>query len=100
MDVVLEVTDYFVGDYFYAWAHPLKSPPYSYNASALSSDPGAVESTWQYEPAAHFMRLEPSEAAYMSAWDRSNIYRQAFSLFMVTWYVGNPLYRRRGRGPY
>ena len=91
MDLVLEVSDYLVGDYVFAWAKPLKSPPYSYNASEPSNGPIRGHSSWQYKPAASFLPLEPSEAAYMSAWDRSNMTRQAISLFLITWCVSKTL---------
>lgn len=33
------------------------------------------------------MMLEPSPAAYQSAWDRDNIYRQSVSFFAILWFV-------------
>lgn len=84
MDVVLEITDAFISDYIYAWAHPANpSAPYDYLDAANTT----VTSSWQYKPASSFFRIEPSQAAYMSAWNRDNIYRQTITLFLITWYV-------------
>ncbi len=85
MDVVLELTDTFLADYVYAWAYPAKSvPSYSYSDSNSTSP---VFSSWQYKPASTFIYVEPSDAAYMSAWSRDNMCRQAITLFLITWFV-------------
>lgn len=86
MDIVLEVIDTFIGDHIYAKFFP---------AEVLQNESGPVSnstdeqpsSTWSYEPATAYLHLEPSKAAYMSAWPRDNIYRQATSLFLTTWCV-------------
>lgn len=84
MDVVLEITDSFIGDYVYAWAHPANpAAPYDY----LDASNATAHSSWQYKPASTFFYIEPSQSAYMSAWDRDNIFRQGISLFMITWFV-------------
>jgi len=88
MDVVLEVTDTFIGDYIYATLNPAKPPPYDFpdlsgNATVAQSFNG-----WSYKPSTALFQLEPTEYAYMSAWPRNNIYRQALSLFMLTWIFG------------
>ncbi|KAI1634149.1 hypothetical protein F4809DRAFT_543817 [Biscogniauxia mediterranea] len=91
MDVVLEVADTLIGDYIYANLHPLPPAPYNYpNSTSASTE--RVFSSWQYKPACHFFELEPSQYAYMSVWDRDNIYRQGITLFMVTWIFGFLLY--------
>lgn len=85
MDIVLEVLDTFVGDHVYAALHPSKALGNSFDpeSNATAQPP----STWHYEPATAYLHLEPSRAAYLSAWPRDNIYRQGISLFLVTWYV-------------
>lgn len=86
MDVVLEVTDSFIGDHFFSWVLPARPAPYDYpNVPTNSTD--QVFSTWHYKPSTHFFSIEPSQAAYMSSWPRDNIYRQAISLFLITWLV-------------
>ena len=85
MDVVLEITDTFIGDYLYATLHPAKPAPYDFPSFPANATGGPSE--WTYRPSTQLFQLEPSKYAYMSAWPRDNIYRQAFSLFMVTWYV-------------
>ncbi|RYP07262.1 hypothetical protein DL765_009214 [Monosporascus sp. GIB2] len=90
MDVVLELADTFIADYIYAWAYPAKPAPYDY--PGVTNATGPVFSSWQYKPAASFLHVQPSEAAYMSGWDRDNIYRQALTLFMITWIFGIILY--------
>lgn len=92
MDVVLEVFDILVGDRLYATALPATlsttlSPALSTfiedanNTLALFGD----AQSFKYQPATSYLYIEPSKYAYMSAWPRDNIYRQAFSLFLITW---------------
>ena len=89
MDVVLEVIDTFIGDYVYAWAHPVRPAPYDYHNAATNNGTDQTFSAWHYKPATAFFSIEPSQAAYMSAWPRDNIYRQAISLFLITWWVAS-----------
>jgi len=83
MDIVLEVTDTFLGDRLFAWALPLRPIPYDYPQMGNGTD--QIYSSWQYTPATQYLYLEPSEAAYKSAWPRDNLYRQAISLYLITW---------------
>lgn len=101
MDVVLELLDTFAFDHIYAKALPLQSAPAVFdpistlttgfkgfdNGSFTQSHLGgeAARSSWQYEPATPYLSFEPSQAAYMSRWDRDNIWRQAISLYAITW---------------
>ncbi|KAH7041126.1 uncharacterized protein B0I36DRAFT_379945 [Microdochium trichocladiopsis] len=91
MDVVLEVAETFVGDYVYAWAHPARPAPYDF-PNQTNQTAQQVFSTWTYKPSSTYFTLEPSQYAYMSAWDRDNILRQAISLFFITWVFGTLLY--------
>lgn len=85
MDIVLEVFDTVILDHVYATLHPTKPPLSDFNsASNTTAEPLSV---WRYEPATAYVHLEPSKAAYMSAWSRDNMYRQILSLFFITWYV-------------
>ena len=56
------------------------------NATYLpgAADGGLIRSNWQYEPATSLLPLQPSEYAYMSQWDRDNVWRQAISLYVLT----------------
>jgi Delta7-sterol 5-desaturase len=85
MDIINEICDTFVGDYVYAWAVPARPAPYDYPSHNSSAE--QVFSTWHYKPATKLFSLTPSSAAYMSAWDRDNIYRQAINVWLITWYV-------------
>lgn len=87
MDVVLEITDTFIGDYLYATLHPAKPVFYDFPEAGANATTAQALSDWSYKPATQFIHLEPSKYAYMSAWPRDNIFRQGFSLFMITWYV-------------
>lgn len=105
MDVVLEVFDTYLFDHIYAALLPVHS-------SALSSfDPistltanlggsggnttglwgegnGGVmgkKSMWEFAPASQYFSVLPGEAAWMSRWDRDNAWRQAASLYIITW---------------
>jgi lathosterol oxidase len=71
MDVALEVFDTFLLDYVYSIILP-----------ASLDDPSAQ---WHYTPATVYITLPPGKAAFASAWPRDNIYRQAISLFLITW---------------
>ncbi|KAI1393478.1 C-5 sterol desaturase [Hypoxylon trugodes] len=92
MDVVLELTDTFIADYVYAYAHPLKSAaPYDYLDVANNSTAQPL-SSWQFKTSNPYFPVEPSKYAYMSAWDRDNVYRQGITLFLITWIFGFILY--------
>ena len=91
MDIVLEVFDTFLADRAFAAALPSTSPQLSsflqtgsdsFNgtASGLGGAQGYV-----YKPATQYFSLEPSKWAYMSSLPRDNIYRQAISLYFITW---------------
>lgn len=89
MDIALEVTDTYFFDHFYSTILPAKSSLLNavgqqINGTTLSPK---IASTWQYHPSNSFLQFEPTEAAYTSQWNRDNIYRQAFSLFLITWYA-------------
>lgn len=105
MDVVLEVFDTFLFDRMYATLLPLQSTPSpsdpistltasglkGSNANATwNSAVGAAQSalsSWQFQPASQYFSVQPSEYAYLSQWDRDNLYRQCVTLYIVTAYV-------------
>jgi lathosterol oxidase len=88
MDVILEIFDTFLFDRLYAEALPA-SPPYSItvgdgvNAAnvSLGKTVGYI-----YTPSTSYFTLEPSKYAYMSSWPRDYVYRQGFTLYLITWY--------------
>lgn len=92
MDIVLEVFDTFIADRAFAAAFPASLPSSSLlqdgsdafngTASAFGGSDGYV-----YKPASSYFSLEPSKWAYMTSIQRDNIYRQAFNLYLITWYV-------------
>lgn len=89
MDVVLEIVDTYIGDYIYAWAHPAHPTSYEFlNTNSNSTE--LFSSSWQYKTANPYFEVTPSKYAYMSAWDRDNVYRQAISLYLITWFVVHP----------
>ncbi|CAM1510329.1 Fc.00g006640.m01.CDS01 [Cosmosporella sp. VM-42] len=90
MDVVLEFTDAFIGDYAYAYFFPRRPAPYDYPNAANSS--AQTFSSWTFKPATKFISVEPSEAAYMSEFDRDNPIRQAITLYFITWIFGLAVY--------
>jgi lathosterol oxidase len=90
MDVVLEMSDRFMFDYMYAWLLPAKLHDFPEHASANASYKDF--SSWTYKPATAFVQFEPSEAAYMSVWNRDNIFRQSLSLFLILWLFGLVVY--------
>jgi lathosterol oxidase len=89
MDIVLEVFDTFLFDYAYAALLPAGPVPYDLSLNGGVSNatlPRSSYSPWKYQPATDFFSITPGEAAYSSAWLRDNPYRQAMSLFLITWY--------------
>jgi len=102
MDVVLEVFDQYLGDRVWAYLLPafplaqsvllpsksdLLQPNGTY--SSMRQAATGVSSAYTYHPASQYMSFEPSDFAYMSQWDRNNIWRQAASLFTLTLYVSS-----------
>ncbi|KAI1105876.1 C-5 sterol desaturase [Jackrogersella minutella] len=91
MDVVLEIADTFVGDQVYAWALPAKQSAYDILDTANNATAESL-SSWKFESVNPYFHFEPTEYAYMSAWNRDNPYRQFITLFLITWIFGFVLY--------
>lgn len=96
MDVVLEGFDTFLFDRLYSTIFPATPGAAAYNAfkdaanatiSSLGEAPTSHYNDFQYRPASQYMSFEPSSYAYTSSWARDDVARQAFSLFLITWYV-------------
>ena len=85
MDIILELTDTFIADYIYAWAHPARATLYDFPETTNAT--AQTFSAWTYKPATSYISVQPSEAAYMSAWPRDNLYRQLITLYFIVWYV-------------
>ncbi|KAK2759403.1 c-5 sterol desaturase [Arachnomyces sp. PD_36] len=94
MDFVLEVFDTFLADPIYAKVLPvqLSSADNSGNGTLSSTIGAKAESGYVYEPSTKYLPIEPSELAYMTTCPRDNIYRQALSLFIITWIFGFLVY--------
>ncbi|KAI6779203.1 C-5 sterol desaturase-like protein [Emericellopsis cladophorae] len=92
MDIVLELTDTFIADYVYAWAHPAKPAPYDYPAGTAANTTAQTFSSWTWEPATQLLQFQPSQAAYMSAWTRDNVWRQLITLYFIVWIFGLVVY--------
>ncbi|OJD31650.1 c-5 sterol desaturase [Diplodia corticola] len=98
MDVVLEAFDTYLFDYIYAFALPspaasLGKPAAVANASyAAIPEMPSPANAWQFEPASQYLSFPPSDYAWMSCWARDNLYRQALSLFLITWIFGLVVY--------
>lgn len=105
MDVVLEVADTFLFDRLYASVLPAQSSVSSFHpistiaaswkgytdvnstweAATRLADGGFAHSAWQWQPASQYVGFQPTEYAYMSRWDRDNVFRQTLSLYALTW---------------
>lgn len=92
MDIVLEIFDTFIADRAFAAAFPSTRP----SSSLLQKGGDAINATasafggsqeYVYKPATAYFSIEPSKYAYMSSLPRDNLYRQAISLYLITWYV-------------
>lgn len=88
MDVVLDVCDAFLFDRLYAMLLPASkfdSARASTQHMATTTFSSMREMPTPYQPASQYLRIEPSLYAYMSIWQRDNIFRQALSLYLITW---------------
>lgn len=87
MDIALELCDTYLFDHMYKAILPAQPAPYNLHNAASNSTAldYRAASKWEFKPASTILSFTPGDAAYMSAWDRENIYRQAFSLFLITW---------------
>ncbi|KAK5162384.1 c-5 sterol desaturase [Oleoguttula sp. CCFEE 6159] len=102
MDVVLEVFDTFLFDRLYAAVHPaspaiaayhgLQNTKFSPNATLSSAREAGTAAAYNYQPASQYFSFEPSDLAYMSQWTRDNMWRQALSLYLITWIFGLVIY--------
>ncbi|KAI9890961.1 MAG: c-5 sterol desaturase [Vezdaea aestivalis] len=96
MDIVLEGFDTFLFDPLYALVFPARPelqafPSSSANATRLAAK--VIPSTqWTYQPSTKYFSLTPGKYAYMSALPRDNIYRQALTLYLITWCFGLVVY--------
>lgn len=103
MDVVLELADTYMFDRLYANLLPIQSaftaldPISTLTAGFKSLDnstsfndasqaaAAVAQSSWQFEPASQYFSVQPSEYAWMSRWDRDNLWRQFISFYIITW---------------
>jgi len=92
MDIVLEAFDTFISDPIYAQLFPATPGREAYNAiKSMTGNSTFSKSTtyynnYQYQPASQYISFSPSKYAYMSSLQRDNAWRQATSLFTITWY--------------
>lgn len=92
MDIVLEVVDTFIFDHIYSSLLPasILAPTANATFSSLREEPTGFAlpaATWQYEPASKYFSVQPSQAAYESAWPRDDWRRQLLTLYLITWYA-------------
>lgn len=99
MDLVLEGFDRYLFDYMYATVLPSPtaySEADSHNAtlSSLKEVPTGFPSHngYNFVPASSMIQFAPTEWAYKSELARDNIYRQALSLYIITWIFGLIIY--------
>lgn len=93
MDVILEVFDTFAFDRFYASILPGSSRvgafPQKSGVNTTYPILDRIAHDYHYAPATQYISFQPSDYAYMSQWNRDNIFRQATSLFLITWCVAS-----------
>jgi lathosterol oxidase len=97
MDVVLEGFDTYLFDRLYAAILPASPSTVAYNGfkaavgsanatfSSMREEPTAYYNTYQFHPASEYLSFSPSKYAYMSSLPRDDVFRQALSLFLITW---------------
>lgn len=90
MDVVLEIFDTFLFDRLYATVYPATTPMVLKKVVQDAIIPTSSFSSMRevptpFAPTTQFLQLDPSPYAYLSGWPRDNVYRQALSLYLITW---------------
>jgi lathosterol oxidase len=94
MDIALELCDTYAFDFLYAKLLPALPAPYSLQdglGNATMADV-RVASPYTFKPASNIWNFPPGDNAYLSQLTRDNIYRQGFSLFVITWFAGAAIY--------
>ncbi|KAF2457076.1 hypothetical protein BDY21DRAFT_304056 [Lineolata rhizophorae] len=91
MDIVLEVADTFLFDRAYAALLPA---PYHGPGAAAATANATFSSMreWEFNPASDYLSFAPGDHAWMSQWDRDNVWRQFVSLYLITWIFGLVVY--------
>ncbi|KAI9796820.1 MAG: c-5 sterol desaturase [Piccolia ochrophora] len=105
MDIVLEVFDTVFLDRLYATLLPTSLWSVLQDSAAQVSTGGTASAiatfssareqattAYEYRAASQYLQLQPSKWAYQSAWPRDNVYRQALSLYLITWLFGLLVY--------
>jgi lathosterol oxidase len=97
MDVVLELFDTFLFDRIYATLVPAAASAaagVSFDAHSVGVNDSlaafgrqVVSTGYHFRPATTLYTLEPTKWAYLSAWPRDYIVRQAITLYLITWWV-------------
>ena len=93
MDILLEIFDTFLFDRFWSIVYPTSTLN---NQKHAVKDTTATFSSMRELPTAihastQFFQLAPSRYAFMSQWPRDNIWRQLFTLYLITWYASRNL---------
>ncbi|KAL9596211.1 MAG: hypothetical protein Q9219_005963 [cf. Caloplaca sp. 3 TL-2023] len=94
MDIVLEIFDTFLFDRLYAAALPQSAAGHErYTVKDTTTTFSSMrELPTPLHASTQSWKLEPSEYAFMSTWPRDNIWRQALSLYLITWLFGLVVY--------
>ena len=102
MDIVLEIFDTLLFDRLYGTILPAsptsrlgQALKHAATATFSSIREGATMTPTQkyvYKPASQIISLQPTAWTYSSTWARDNPYRQATSLFLITWLFGLVIY--------
>ena len=100
MDIILEGFDTYLFDRLYATLLPAQFPNHGLSGTSANATFSSVHevptsyasSTYQYQPASQYLSFQPTQYAYMSRWSRGDWWRQALSLYLITWYApGSPI---------
>ncbi|QIW98434.1 hypothetical protein AMS68_003952 [Peltaster fructicola] len=112
MDVVLEFFDTYVFDRAFATFAPIghaysvfepistlaaglkqygaENESWAHAGQTIAGD--VAQNGWTWTPASQFVSFPPSQYAYQSSMDRDNIWRQAISLYFLTWFSATAIY--------
>lgn len=94
MDFVLEGFDTYIFDAIYAFLFPWPgSSTGSLKAAAANSTTGSIvgdgrpllTNGYVFQPASKYWQFSPGEKAYLTTWPRDDVWRQAVSLYFITW---------------
>ena len=86
MDIVLDLADYLFFDILYAKLFPPIGKQPAVRRTPTFSSAREAPTPIHYQLATQFLKLGRSSFTHSSSLPRDNVYRQALSLYLITWF--------------